>query len=306
MARASESLVFVDLDGTLILDNSFHLFLRSLWLHGDLRMRGQLIAAVALRSLHPKQGRLALKRRVLRTFESASPPREATIIADMLEKMRKTLSAPILRRVSTSIEVGHTVVMVTAAPGCYARPFARLLGLEHCLATPPTDTVDWYELAGEAKVDASHDWRKSHGKSPDALIEIMTDHADDLPLLRRATRATIQAAPVDFSRIIAELPEGLSVEHIDPISFQEDGGYWFWLDDAPVGPYSPWDSHTLLSKHRYALVYVGAGIWKRVRPGDRLDTAVRRADCPVPPSARTRLSIWAKRRLIRDRLGIFH
>ena len=71
--RGVKGVLFVDLDGTLVLENSFHTFLRAAWQHGGSRLRLQFMLAVLLRATgRGIHARLAMKRRVLSAFANTS------------------------------------------------------------------------------------------------------------------------------------------------------------------------------------------------------------------------------------------
>jgi phosphoserine phosphatase len=304
--KEQSGVMFVDLDGTLTLDNSFHLMLASLWRAGRARTRIALVAALLTRLVRPHSGRLAMKRRVLEIFDGGRPDVRAAVVEDVQRSMRVTLSEPVRQRIEQWSRAKGRVVLATAAPMSYAAPFARGLGLDDCVATAAASGGTWHELSGEAKARACRDWLARHDVPASADLAVVTDHLDDLPLTREAHTVILQASPESFARLSQEIDSDKHLEHIDPVSAQDGGGCWLWFDDAPKGPLDEWEVRTILSKHRYALMYAGAGSWERVRPGDTLTHAVLRVECPVPPSTRARLVVAAERRIVRDRLGIFH
>lgn len=299
--------LFVDLDGTLVLDNSFHAFLRSNWELGGRGMRMKLLRTTAMRT-STRRDRVDMKRRVLMAFAELDDARRHRVVTDTLRQMSSTLSKPVVDLIQRWQEADEPVVLATAAPDCYASPFADSLGLTDCLATPGMVGPGWVELFGSAKADRCRQWvaENSAGSNRGATISVVTDHLDDLPLLSLAQQATIQASPEMFSVIQRQLPPGIGVEQLDPVSKQPGGGIWLWFDDQASGPHDQWEVRTILSKHRYALMYCGEGTWRRVRPGDALATAVLRLDCPTPPATRTRAAVAMKRSAIRDRLGVYH
>lgn len=308
MTRARvPGVVFVDLDGTLVLDNSFHLFLWSLWLKGGPRLRMVLIRAAIVRSLTRRDPRTRMKRSILQSFFRSPGDRRQAVVEHTLAKMNPTISRPVLERVSSYREKGWYTVLATAAPECYARPFAQILGLDDCLASPEVECPDdWFELIGARKAEACKAW--AEGVAGDAPIEIaaMTDHLDDLPLLRLASHVVIQAKPSDSDALIGLLSEQVSHEQIDPVGVDPIGGMWLWINDSPSGPSDGWEVRTILSKHRYALLYHSDMSWRRVLPGQSLQDAATRLDCPRPPRARVRVSVATRRFIVRDLLGVYH
>lgn len=304
---AVRKVVFVDLDGTLVLDNSFHLFLWSLWTEGGPRLRLALFRAASARMMSRRNGRSRMKQAMLQAFAGASADRQRAIIARTLAMMQRTVSRPVLTRVLAYRNEGWLSVLATAAPDCYARPFAEALGFDACLASPGVqDPENWNELIGARKAAACRAWAADLAGSTISEIAVISDHSDDLPLLRMASRVVIQAAPSDAAALVGGLPAGTVAEQIDPVSAHETGGMWLWINDRPWGPCDIWEVKTVLSKHRYALLYRTDGSWDRILPGCSLSDAALRVDCPRPPSARDRLSVAARRLIVRDYLGVYH
>lgn len=300
------SVVFVDLDGTLVLGNSFHEFLGALWRGGGLGVRVLMVQAFLLRCARGGSGRLAMKARLMKAFEGSSPERQDIIVGAVLGRLRRMISFPVLQRVRDLAEAGWIPVLATAAPDYYARPFTEELGFfRDCLATPPVAGVAWREFSGDAKADVCAKWLAASGGAE--RIAVITDHADDLPLLRQADHAVLQAWGESLQTIQAALRPGLRVEVIDPVAPQEGGGYWLWFDERLSGPHDEWELKTILSKHRYALIYSAPpGRWVRIGPGDPVTDATHRVYSPPPPSLTSRFAIAFHRALIRDALGIFH
>ena len=247
-----------------------------------------------------------MKANVVQVFEGLNLARQTATIQLTLEKLRQTISQPILSRVVRFREEGWSTVLLTAALDCYAFPLGYEFGFEQCLASPTsTASGAWTELSGDQKAKACQAWVASSA-SPVIQVAALTDHIDDLPLLLKSSYVVVQASGEQVSQIIEMLPATTSVEHIDPLAEQPGGGIWFWMMDMPSGPHDEWEARTILSKHRYALMYVGHGDWVRARPGAQLDLSVHRIDCPTPPSAQARVVIAARRKLVRDALQIFH
>ena len=307
LATARETLVLCDLDGTLVLDNSFHVFIACCWRRGSITQRLGLLRAVLPRALGPLAGgHRELKRRILQVFARQDQAWRQTVIDATLARLQVTRSEPIMRALAKWRSAGARIVLATAAPDTYAGPLAQSLGFE-CLATPGEVTPGWQELLAKRKATAV---RALIDTMPGPRVIVMTDHEDDLPLLALADTAVVQAPAARFARIAAALAarpgNPLPPEHLDPTVAQEGGAQWLWLDDRPHGPLDRWEVRTILSKHRHALLYTGAGKWQRIGPGRSLAAAVMRRDCPLPPSSRLRLLTHVRRRLLRDWLGLFH
>lgn len=303
--RPPRDLLVVDLDGTLVLGNSFHDFLLVSWKLGSTCLRIRMLGAFLIRTLSTRADkRWRMKQAVLRAFDRMEDSRRQRIVDRVVIEQANMFSTPVLREIARANESGVPVMLATAAPALYAAPLAKSLNIPICLATESASL----ELLGEAKAIAVQEWLAAAGTTSAAVhLTLVTDHPDDVPLMRMSSTVLIQAAP-DRVAQIAELLEGSSVvvRHIDSVSEQNGGGFWIWFDDRPSGPHDRWELRTILSKHRYALAYVGAGRWTRIRPGERLDELVPRSECPTVPGMRQRLTTLTHRRVVRDRLGIFH
>ncbi len=308
-------MVFCDLDGTLVLDNSFHVFIASAYSAGGFAQRMSLALRLAPRVFgRSSGGHVGMKRRVLRWFNAQTDAWQDRVVELTVARLMKTISEPMSRVLQAHAAQGARVVLATAAPAVYATRIARAMKADACLATEfPADPA-WRELLADEKARACADWLDAQGlaRGGDAdapRVVVLTDHGDDLPLLRLADEAVIQASPRRFAKMSAALASEAQpprLTHIDPLTFQEGGGMWLWINDSPWGPYDRWELRTVLSKHRHALLYCGAGLWQPIRPGQSLGNAALRRDCPSPPGSRQRLSTYLRRRLVRDWLGVFH
>lgn len=302
----TQDVLFVDLDGTLVLENSFHTFLRAAWTYGDARLRAQVVLAISLRPTgNGSDARLAMKRRVLSAFSNTSLIRQNRILTATLTRMRMTLSSPVMAAIDAWRAGGGEVVLATAAPDCYARLLAEELEFADCLATPSQVRSNWMELSGPAKAEACRRWLELRNDIA-GEVGVITDHEDDVHLLSLADRAIVQGSTRVFSYIASVLGPDVDLVHLDTLSGQDGGGIWLWFDGRPSGPHDRWETRTIMSKHRYALMYTGEGRWEQLRPHTDLAKAVRRVDCPRTPSVTTQMRIAFKREVIRGQLGIFH
>ena len=305
-APFANTVVFCDLDGTLVLDNSFHIFLAVAWSYASAKPRVALALLLGKRALGGwSGGHAGLKRRALDWFAKQPDTWKDAVVANTITRLQTTVSTPIRAVMQTYADGGAVIVLATAAPEVYAAAFAEKMHAADCLATGFAVDPQGRELLGARKAEACQTWLARHGGAP--RVVVLTDHPDDLPLLRLADKAVIQASPAAFADICARLyPTRPVLQHIDPLGAQPGGGYWLWFDDRPNGPLDAWEVRTVLSKHRYAQIYCGAGQWRPIGPGQLLDPAVLRRDCPRPPRARRRLMIHLHRRIKRDWLGVFH
>lgn len=299
-------ILVVDLDGTLVLDNSFHAFLRSGWKWGGGALRLSILRASFSRAVG-RSGRVEMKRRILGTFGNLPESRRQVIIDATVEMVMPVMSAPVVKLVREWQLTSDPIVLATAAPEVYASVLAERLGISDCLGTLLPVGGQFCELMGENKQRALEKWLVSKRLDRSgARLVIVSDSADDLPLMKSADEVHIQSSKAALQRIEGQLPAHLSRNHIDTEGPQPEGGIWLWFDDKPLGPLSVYEVRIVLSKHRYCLVYEGASHWTRLSPGESLGRAVRRVECPPPPATAQRVLLLMKRRVVRDKLGIFH
>jgi len=201
--------VVVDLDGTLLPGNSFHQWLRYLGRH-LLRRRDIVRLSLLLMVIALRAGRIirhrTLKRCVLLLSRTVPGSEARRFGSELAEDLRPAIVARLARLRAD----GLTVVLVTAAPEIYLAPVAEAAGTDIVLGTRAEVTRGWHELTGERK------WTRlirELGSDVD-LVEVITDHLDDLPLVRRAARALI-VAPTPASRQ-ALLSAGGHVAEADP------------------------------------------------------------------------------------------
>lgn len=308
MMRPGDTVVFCDLDGTLVLSNSFHVFIAEMWKGCRGRRRLELVAILATRLPGSVLGgHSGMKRRLLEWVGRQPQDWQAAITERTVEALRPTLSQPVMARLADYREKKAVIVLATAAPLIYAGDIAAIAGADEVLATTAQRGV-FTELIREAKADACAAWMaRRGGRHVFRRVVAITDHADDLPLLRMADHVVLQCTRTRRQGILDALrPTGKTTDFIDPVEAEEGGGYWLWFDDRPVGPLDRWEVRTVLSKHRHARLYAGRNAWRRIGPGEPLEPAVLRRDCPLPPPMRHRLGYAICRRVLRDWLGIFH
>lgn len=127
------SVLFVDLDGTLTMENTFHLLLLAIWRNGSHGERARMGVLAARRVLDQRYRRVQMKRDVLRLV--ANSPRVGTISARVVEQAVRALSEPVLQVARQYQRAGYRVVLATAAPSFYADRISQLTGLDDCIAT---------------------------------------------------------------------------------------------------------------------------------------------------------------------------
>lgn len=283
-ANSNPSVAFVDLDGTLTLENTYHLLLDACWRAGSWRTRGALAGAVARRVVVPSGGRLRLKRQVLKLVSDA--PERAAITQIVVQWALRARSEPLTQILEDLAERGCALVLATAAADFYAQEIARQTGMVGCLATgTPVSGQPWFELSGERKRKACEEWLESHGGSAKVALVGAGDSRDDLPMLRMCQEVILQGPTTTIEAIHAALDEGSRVTCLDTQASDGGGGAWVWGSEGPQGPLSDAQIAAVARAGSRALIYVEPGRWVRLgaRRLRRL-TPRRRSTCPAPPA----------------------
>ncbi len=201
MTTAANLLVLVDLDGTLLRGNSFHLWLRHM-LTGGLRTvapadRFASRLAICFYSAL-RLGRMITHARLKRACQrvwgramarSADPDYE---LNSFLAALMPRIDGRIVDWIDNARDGGAVAVLTTAAPGDYALPLARRLGFDGAVATPRASSEAWTENLREEKQRSTGDYVRRMGWEDKRTI-LFTDHMDDLPLMRSVQEVCLVA-----------------------------------------------------------------------------------------------------------------
>lgn len=180
-------IAFVDLDGTFVRNNSFHLWLQHLAFAKSrfgAVFRVRVLILVALRACrlisHP-----SLKKQVQSLFATQPAKVCAGVTAGFVMELRKEIVPAVRQLVERLHGADYQVVMATAAPSEYADVFALQSGFDKCLATLPPSSDGWTENYREAKARRCS-LLMAENLSDGTGVIVITDHLDDLPLMRLA------------------------------------------------------------------------------------------------------------------------
>ena len=301
MSEKSDRLVFVDLDGTLLLANSFHMLLEAIVTVRPAGWAPALLRFFARRAAPGAGARTAAKARIIGYLDELGSDESDELRCRLLEQMQCVISEPVLQIVREEQERGATVVLATAAPFWYAAPASERLGFDAVLAT--TASSPFVELGGEAKAAACREMIRSAGQ-PGTSVHVITDHPDDCPLARLADELTVHGpANSVATKRLCQATDGV-VGVVDPVGSESGGGIWLWVEGRFSGPLSPWDVCLAMTKNRYALIFDGG--WRRLRSKDDVAQARLRIRAPSAPSARERGALALRRLFVRRWLRIFH
>lgn len=179
------SALIIDLDGTLLQTNTFRDYLRFCGRCATSAFRWDLSLSIGwwvmLRKMrlisHSTMKRHLMQRTVLFMQRKGR-------MDDFVEEELLLCNPHVKAQMERYRNRGHMLVLATAAPNFYAKALADDHRLDACLGTPlPSEVVigDWHENVGEEKAHNLQRFLQQHDARLDAII---TDHHDDLPLLR--------------------------------------------------------------------------------------------------------------------------
>jgi phosphoserine phosphatase len=190
MPRDIEPVFICDLDGTMLRVNSFPLWVLFL-IGGRLpRLRLGRRALLSLQTqgllLRRKLGRIDhehLLRRLQAVWHAAGGPEvDSSPALEVLRHWTRSSLGGLLRRIAAN-EVD--AVLATAAAGEYAIGLGHHLGFRHIIATPCQLSADEHLNAGKWKLLRVMEFLYAMRWEARPLV-VLTDHLDDLPLMRYA------------------------------------------------------------------------------------------------------------------------
>lgn len=176
--RYEKEAIVVDLDGTLIQGNSMKLFCR--WSVCQMLARGRIATAILMlwwisARLLRLTSHAHMKQAFLKICEGKFSDKD--IYRFLEQNLNSIINGQVLDMAYKSRCI---MVLATAAPALYAEPFGRSLGFDHVLATKYSKT-DFTENIGEKKLESVNRLLSKIGAE---MVIVITDHADDAPLLR--------------------------------------------------------------------------------------------------------------------------
>jgi phosphoserine phosphatase len=207
-ASANKVIAIFDFDKTLVKIDSFRLFARIIADSLGSRLWTYWQAVLC------KLGMLTNTRYKEKILEALWFPKtleiQARLLEVLLEHLRKQQHPVIVRRMLEHAREGDVVVVMSASPEFYLRPFlhslcpqARIVGSR---VTLHGSTVKMQNLQGEQKAERAQ--ALIEGERP-ARICVYTDHIVDLPLVWLADRAVL----VRPSRRLVRGVRHLGIEH---------------------------------------------------------------------------------------------
>lgn len=178
----NDKVLVCDLDGTLLSCNSFTHFVRYLFIHKP-TLFFSILKRVARRKLR-LSSHASTKQHILRL---AAPKLSQEEIDGFAASLLQRYGRPEVRTlIDREREKGCRVLLATAAPALYAKAIARQAGFEGCVATEAGGAENFRQ----EKLRRVEEWLDKDGGT---LAAIVTDHHDDLALIRRAARSNVAA-----------------------------------------------------------------------------------------------------------------
>ncbi|WP_289158264.1 HAD family hydrolase [uncultured Muribaculum sp.] len=173
--------VVIDLDGTLLDCNTFRRYIMAMSKTMAVRCHIYdlmvVVVFVVLRGVRVIS-HARMKRQVLKTTGKYATEEWLRDFSTRLFDYRNNRVLDVIRYYK---EKSYGVIIATAAPANYATWIADRVHVGVCLATPMDVDDDWEEFSGERKLEAVMQYLNKAGGE---LTTVVTDHYDDLPLLK--------------------------------------------------------------------------------------------------------------------------
>lgn len=182
--------IAIDLDGTLIMGNTFRDYLSFCGKKALACCRFGL-CFVILWMVFLRKLRLVSHARMKKALLSETMAffsQDGHLDAFLEEELQK-LNPKVMAQIEAFRKQGFALAMVTAAPVSYAQEIAARLHFDACMATPlPSSQPQemWHENKAEKKVESLQQWLVAEDLQLSAVI---TDHTDDLPLAQATSES---------------------------------------------------------------------------------------------------------------------
>ena len=193
-----KKVLVVDLDGSLYSINTFHFFITYLIRHSirriDVSLFCLLVYVIGLRGLkiisHSK-----MKYIILNSIKSKEQIGYKKFVSS-ISKYKREIEA-----IKNNFDLK---ILATAAPSCYASIIAKNEQFHTCLGTnfPTKSFHDRFENIKEEKKENVMNYLVSQNITK--IDTFITDHLDDLPLIKLANRNIIVSPSQDFMFILKQ------------------------------------------------------------------------------------------------------
>lgn len=193
-SRCKKKCIVIDLDGTLIRGNTLHLLMRWLAWHYPLSAAPRLLW-IAFRRLVGIDSHVNMKIRVLNIACGKMSDDDLTLFM-------RSITSRVNRTVYAMVQKYDYSILATAAPDFYAYKLSLMLGFDACVSSALDSIInEGKELRGVRKCKRVHSIAQELGLD---IAAVVTDHKDDLPLLRVSGVSRFLVDPADELRMILD------------------------------------------------------------------------------------------------------
>ena len=186
----------IDLDGTLILKNTFHLWLKYLFLKNNIyksvnkniAMKFHLILFCFLRILK-LINHSNFKKLIQKKYSECTIASENEISKNFIEIIYKYINSDLCSFIDLENKNYNNCIYIlaTAAPEEYAAEISKKINFDYCLATPKYNDQKWYDNIRFKKTENVEKLLKKINLNLNETI-LFTDHIDDLSLIRKVKK----------------------------------------------------------------------------------------------------------------------
>ncbi|MCM1518076.1 MAG: haloacid dehalogenase-like hydrolase [Pseudoflavonifractor sp.] len=173
--------VIIDLDGTLATVNTFKEYIIFAGRKAMADMRLMTAARIAARVVMRKLRLTSHSSMKWHILSATEPIMSAKRLSEFTRRLESHINPAVMSEIARLKDDGYRVILATAAPESYAERIARLVEADYCLSTPPSSAAGWKECVAEEKKARVIILLNTHGLTAAGII---TDHSDDLPLMR--------------------------------------------------------------------------------------------------------------------------
>ena len=201
-----KTLLIIDLDGTFVSVNTFHKWMRFLFIEELKRLHFVSlfqILKIAFLRLMKKISHTQMKFHILEISEQYINKRQINHFVDTLESY---VNPHILHQLQ---DTSNKTLLATAAPLLYAQAIQKKYHFDNVIATAYTYEDDWKENIKEEKKNTYLKMLDTHDMHPKDVI-LYTDHYDDIPLMKLS----------DFTYLVQPSKETISVASKANIPFE--------------------------------------------------------------------------------------
>ena len=192
-----KKVLVVDLDGTLYSINTFHYFIWFLFKYSIKNLKIELLMVIkvstTLRGLklisHAK-----MKYNILKSIKNDTKIDYNSFVQNLSENKR---NINLIKDDSFDLKI-----LATAAPLCYSDIIAKNEGFDYCIATkfPELNYTDDFENSKEIKMQNVQNYLSEN--NIDNIEVLITDHIDDLPLMKLSKHNIIVNPDSDLEKVL--------------------------------------------------------------------------------------------------------